>query len=373
MPTYLDADEAPLEWVMCVEAANRLATTSRFFLFGMGNRRKLIYQAGRIIEAFTGETVRQWDVVHEEIDPAGYCVRLETTGNKEVTIREDEEGVWVVEGSDRTPLSLSRLHLPCFEGHPYASDLRILHHEVLINIVDGKPLPNLFVYHRPWIRDAAMMAMVLEKTGNLFLLEDWVMGLRYPFDRNNQGIPEPDNIGQALYLVGLFADSSHPLVEAALAAVQEFQQGRYICGLTDFAEHPVYQTKWLKFGLQRLGLPDPFSTPEVPDSYSALLGWTTETLMSLTLASPETAALYPYLAWAEAHFYGDESPMSLKGKGYPQSWEAQASQADYEGMRRLGGEFTAKRIAVPHAWHDAEMFLYLLERTVEGKGTRSLR
>jgi hypothetical protein len=347
-----------------VGVRERSKGTSRFFLFGMGNRRKLIYRAGKLMDAFTGEVLRRWKVISEAIEPAEYCVCPQTANDREVTILEDEEGVWLMEGEERTPLSLSPLRLPHFEGHPYACDLRLLHHEVLINIVDGKPLPNLFVYRRPWLRDAAMMAMVLEKTGNVGLLEGWVMRLCDPFDRNNNGIPEPDNLGQALYLVSLFADASHPLVAKVLAAVPEFQRGRHICGLTDFAEHPVYQTKWLKYGLQRLGLPDPFVIPEVPDSYSALF-WMAyrDAHVLCPKFSPEMAARYPYLAWAEAHFYGDDPPMHLKGDNYPLSWEAQASQADYEGMRILGDEWVTNRTAVPHAWHAAEMFLYLLERT----------
>jgi hypothetical protein len=41
---------------------------------------------------------------------------------------------------------------------------------------------------------------------------------------NNNGIPEPDNLGQALHLASLFVDASHPLVSKVLAAVREFQQ-----------------------------------------------------------------------------------------------------------------------------------------------------
>ena len=33
-----------------------------FFLFGMGERRKLVYRAGVLRDARTGEEVRRWDV-----------------------------------------------------------------------------------------------------------------------------------------------------------------------------------------------------------------------------------------------------------------------------------------------------------------------
>lgn len=31
-----------------------------FYLFGMGNRRKLLYRAGRMVDVFTAETLRSW-------------------------------------------------------------------------------------------------------------------------------------------------------------------------------------------------------------------------------------------------------------------------------------------------------------------------
>ena len=75
----------------------------------MGNRRKLIYRAGKLMDAFTGEVLRRWKVISEAIEPAEYCVRSQTANDREVTILEDEEGIWLMEGEERTPLSLS----PC--------------------------------------------------------------------------------------------------------------------------------------------------------------------------------------------------------------------------------------------------------------------
>jgi hypothetical protein len=41
-----------------------------------------------------------------------------------------------------------------------------------------------------------MMLICLELTGNLDLVEPWVMGLAKLWDRNNAGVPEADNLGQ---------------------------------------------------------------------------------------------------------------------------------------------------------------------------------
>jgi hypothetical protein len=43
-----------------------------------------------------------------------------------------------------------------------------------------------------------MMTMCFKATGNLDLIRDWVLGLTEPYDRNNGGETEADNLGQAL-------------------------------------------------------------------------------------------------------------------------------------------------------------------------------
>ncbi|MFO7959160.1 MAG: hypothetical protein R6X33_18900 [Candidatus Brocadiia bacterium] len=215
----------------------------QFFLFGMGDRRKLLYRGGALLDALTGETVRGWDVAWEHISPAEYAVEVETAEGARVRIYEDEEGVWLDEGVGPERLSTGEVHLPRWEGHPPGALLRVLHQEMLVNIPGGRPVPNFLVYPRPWYRDAAMVCMCLAETGNLHLVKEWVAGLREPFDRNNAGSREPDNLGQALYMISLVSEASHPLVDAILDAAEDFRRGSHIAGITDGAEHPVYQSK----------------------------------------------------------------------------------------------------------------------------------
>lgn len=338
-----------------------------FFLFGMGNRPKMLYQDGKIWDALSAKVIRGWDVRRATIRPAEYRVDLVCGDGGRVTVFEDEAGVWVAEHDTREQLAAGAVRLPSFADAKDAAVLRILHHEILVNIMDGRPVPNFLVYRKPWYRDAAMMAMCLEKTGNLHLVRDWIMGLREPFDRNNAGHEEPDNLGQALYLISLVSDAGHPLPAMILDAVRPFRRDRFISGLSDFAAHPVYQTKWLKFGLARLGLPDPYEIPAVYDSYSALF-WMDyrDAHVAGPHFSDEDRDLYPYLGWAEAHFHGWQPPWrsdrEARGATYPLTWEAEASQADYQGMKRIAPEYAVRKIAAPHTWHAAEMFLYLLER-----------
>ena len=335
----------------------------KFYLFGMGNRQKYLYRDGTLFNALTGKAVRQWKVTKETIQTCEYTVRLNTSDGKKIIITEDEKAVWIQEGVKRLSLTEGTVNLPKFKGHPKASLLRILLHEILINIVDTRPVPNFLVYSKPWYRDAAMVAMCLQKTNNLHLIKPWILKLNEPFDRNNAGNREPDNLGQVLYLISLTADSSHPLVDKVLRTIPQFQKGKHLVGSTDFSEHPVYQTKWLKFGLQALGLEDLYEVPEVFDSYSVLFWMDFKTAHVQGPAfSKKSMTNYPYLAWAQAHFHGGPPPMSLQEQ-YPLTWEAHASQANYAGMKLVSKEYTDRKICAPHSWHAAEMFLFLLDDT----------
>ena len=99
-----------------------------------------------------------------------------------------------------------------------------------------------------------------------------------------------------------------------------------IQGRSDFAAHPVYQTKWAKFGLASLGLPDPYVIPAIPDSYSALF-WMAYKDSYVKGQDANDRGLYPYLGWACDHFHGTAaSPIS--NRDYPLTWEQEASQRD---------------------------------------------
>jgi len=334
-----------------------------FYLLGMGHRRKLLYRDGALTDLGTRRALRQWIVSREWVVPEDYAVVLRTRRGGDVRVYEDESGIFVDEDGERTRIAEGAVRLPRFDDRPHADLLRALHQELLVNIVPAGPVPNLLVYPKPWYRDAAMVAMCLGKTGNLRLIEDWVTGLRDPFDRNNAGHCEPDNLGQALYLASLFAGTHHPIVASVLEQVPRYVRGKHLTGTTDFAEHPVYQTKWLKLGLRALGLDDPYAIPEVVDSYSSLF-WMD--YRDHHVPGPRfdagAAENYPYLAWAEAHFHGDGPPAPLDTTRYPLTWEAHASEARYEEMAVVDAEYVARGIAAPHSWHAAEMFLYLWDK-----------
>lgn len=336
----------------------------RFFLFGMGARTKLLYRDGILLDIKSGRELRRWKVRSEVIVPPKYLVTFDTEDGTRITLCEDTEAVWLEEAGKRTPLegTQSAVRLPDFAGKKFPQVLRVLHQELLVNITEAGPVPNLFVYDKPWYRDGAMVALALQETGNLELLKPWILGLREPYDRNNQGETEADNLGQALFLISLVSDKTHPLVAKILAELPRFErndgQGKYILGRSDFSEHPVYQTKWLKYGLRALDLPDPYVIPKVPDSYGALF-WMDYRDEHVPGTDSDDRNAYPYLGWACDHFHGTRSS-PLSNRDYPLTWEANASQARYAGLEVLSPELVKLRNSPPHTWHAAEAFLLLL-------------
>ena len=340
----------------------RALPDAEFFLFGMGLRSKWLYQTGALMNARSGEVVRRWSVDEAVILPADYSVNLRTSDGLAVRIFEDEGGVFIDEGKrELLPGTTAPVRLPDFRAFKYPAVMRVLHQEVLVNVTTNGPVPNFFVYEKPWYRDAAMMALVFKETGNLDCIRDWVLGLREVFDRNNAGETEADNPGQVLFLISLVSDRNHPLVPKVLAAAARFEtngpDGKYLLGRSDFAAHPGYQTKWMKFGLRALGLPDPYTVPRLADGYSALF-WMDYRDTYVAGKDADDRGHYSYLGWACDHFHGvKKSPIS--NRDYPLTWESQASQANYDGIKLLSPIYARNKIAAPHTWHAAEVFLYL--------------
>jgi len=336
-----------------------------FFQFGMGPRTKLLFKEGALRSAITGEVLKPWDARQTIIVPPDYSVALVTADGKSVRIFEDDTAVWIEENGVRSEVKGTRapVRLPAFSDHRYSSMLRVLHHELLMNVIGGLPVPNFYVYKKPWYRDGAMMALCFQKTGNLDVIRDWVLKLNEPFDRNNGGEIEADNPGQALFLISLVSDKNHPLVPKLLEALKKFEttneHGVFIKGRSDFAFHPVYQTKWAQFGLRALGLPDPYVIPAVPDSYSSLF-WMDFREAHVKGTEATDRGNYAYLGWATDHFLGEKkSPIS--NRDYPLTWEIRASQADYRGMEMISPLLAREKISGPHTWHAAEVFLHVLD------------
>ena len=114
----------------------------------------------------------------ERIVPNDYSVYVETKSGHAITIFENEKGVYIKEANTITAITESHLKSPDFKGKKYAELLKVLHHEIIINVIDGKPVPNFLIYPKPWYRDAALMSMVMKETGNLHLIKDWILNTK---------------------------------------------------------------------------------------------------------------------------------------------------------------------------------------------------
>ena len=135
----------------------------KFYLFGMGNRPKLIWKNHCLFDLKTGRMQACFEEgLPVKFQPDRYRVQV-----GEDAVWEDEDGLYLRQNGQTVVLSREHVSLPDFEPSPHASLMRTLHHDLLVSIVDGKPLPNPLVYRKPWYRDSAMMAMVFERTGNV--------------------------------------------------------------------------------------------------------------------------------------------------------------------------------------------------------------
>ncbi len=114
----------------------------------------MVYKNGNLIDAVSGDTLYHWNIKNDLIVPSEYYAYLKTTYGKDVHIFENEKGIYLKQGKSISELSKSFIHLPDFKGHLFAPVLKVLHHEILINIINGKPVPDFFVYKKPWYRDA---------------------------------------------------------------------------------------------------------------------------------------------------------------------------------------------------------------------------
>jgi hypothetical protein len=333
-----------------------------FFFFGMGDRLKMVYKDGTLYNAKTGKALRRWKIKTAIIVPSEYLVHLELENGKGVDIQEDTQGVYIYENNMQVIMAESRLSLPSFEGKKYASVLRVLHHEILMNIDEGMPLPNFLVYQKTNYRTAAMMTMVLKQTNNLNLISNWVANLKEPYDRSIEGSPEIDNLGEALYIISTVSDSKHPLIDKILEEADGYKNSDYIEGKTEDSFHPVYQTKWIKFGLKALGISDNYKIPLIYDNYSPVfwLDFKTQNVGGRQF-DEVTSSNSPYLTWAEDHtFNQNRAIVSLVD--YPLSWESENKSANYLGMNIINQNYSQLRICATHGWHAAEMFLLLMEQ-----------
>ena len=332
---------------------------SVYYVFGMGLRDKYILSGQENSCTLTlwkkgGEEIIYSDLVirTEDIDFANYTVEGTLQGSS-FSLYENEEGIFFSQNGEIAALSEGvHINIPTFEGYSNRLNMRRIFNELMVNILPEGPTPNFYEYGNIWYRDAALVAMALEKTGNLAQIEGWLKSIDTMYDNSRDPeIDETDNLGQVLYLQSLLpqGERNQELIEDIIAEAAriaaETESKDHMGGITDFDLHPVYQTRWLKFGLERLGLFEEsakYVIPDVYDSYAALCwfdgyGDIGSDIGELVWAK-ENDIYYPYLRVAKHHFYQILDPIEYTT--YPYTYEAE------------------KKL---HSWHAAELLLYLYD------------
>ena len=342
----------------------------QFYIFGMGNREKFIYkEGGSLINFSTNEVVYSFDVKREKFLYDRYMVVIWTNDGKTYLIKENSYGAYLsdISGEDEKRILVlcesDYINLPDFEDYEHPEQLRILHQEILVSFLGDLPVPNIYTYKKPWYRDSAMMALVLERTKNLHLLRPWALSVKSLYDKNNKGNCEPDNLGQLAFVLSFFVDKNYPLIAEIYNEAERITENGLLTGLTDYGHHEIYSTLWLKYAFDKLGIrADFFKIPMEFDRYARMFWMDKSEVETDTPFKNEYDVLYPYLSWATYHFNGDEINNDLLKIKYPMSWEIKASEANYDLIAPLSEEYAKNKCSAPHSWHAAEMFMYLIEK-----------
>lgn len=336
---------------------------SEFFIFGMGLRDKYIFtnknNKWMLIDYYNNKTILE-NIICEEIDASNYKVKGYLENGIKFEIYEDQNGIFLKKGQDIQILDDGvYVNVPDFSGSRYEKELKILFNEIMVNITQNGPTPNFIAYPEVWYRDAAIIAMVLKETNNINHIEEWVNSIDKIYDEQN-GNKEPDNLGQLLYILSLVDNPNEKLIEEILNEARNLKNGnKYINGITDGNKHPVYQTKWLIYGLKSLGLDySEYQVPNIKDSYSSLIWFDNIEDIDSNNQIIETNDRWPYLYYARLNFYNEK--LEFKSGNYPISSELEPSKANFDNLAVINEKLVENKLVVPHAWSAAEMFFYLL-------------
>lgn len=336
-----------------------------YYFFGMGNRKKILFKDGKLIDLDNKNILYEWDVKEYLIIPNEYTIILSTNQGDYIKIYENEDGVFIQEnGNDLIEGTDIHINLENFEGQEYQNIKKVLYGEILFNIKDSTPYPNIIVYDEPWYRDGAMVAMVLNQTNNANLIEDWISSIDDVYDLQNGNNEEPDNLGELLYIISVSSDSHDELVskiiEEAKKVASNNSDGYYLHGFTDGSYHDVYQNKWYNFGLKSLKMDGKFKYDDVEDSYDAFTWWNDKN--SDVYFDNNVSELYPYLSLAQYHKSG-KGIIFLNRYLYPLSYEKEGSEANYEKMNVVDEYYVTNKISPTHTWTASEFLLFLLDET----------
>ena len=340
----------------------------REYYFGMGLRTKyVLYQNKKgsynLKKYGTNEIIAR-NIEVRSIDTQHYVVKG-TNKNDSITIEENENGIYLYRNDKKVILDESmQINIPDFSQYKYGEKLRTLFYEVMINMTTDGPKPNFIVYKNVFYRDAALAAMVCLQTENMHIMNDWIKNMDSVYDQARITVNEPDNLGQVLFLQSLVDEPNSSLIDAVIEEAERITSDGMLLGIVDGASHPIYATGWLKFGLESLGkdsskwrLPE-----EVQDNYADALWFYNNNEMQQYRKTHQyhCDTAWQYLDYARAHFYDypiDER--DIKNNEFPLSYEV-GSDAEY--FRKFDKDIFKLKLATPHIWGAAEMYMYYINQ-----------
>jgi len=377
---------------------------SDFFSFGMGDRKKLIYKKGKLIDLQTKQTVRSFDFTHEMIIPNMYTVLLLDQAGKITRIYEDETGVHIEKGrmariwedwnnynqweddrlnnretklvenitTETISTSKNKINLPNFEESKVGRILKVLHQEILVNINQGKPRTTLMAKTNEsgLYREGMMAAMVLEETKNTWLFENWMKQIGSIYDcRNKLEKNEPkcvesaDNPGQLLYLLGAITNNRQDLINKIRTEVKQKAIDGEFTGKVDEEEMGYYPTALLINGgrKNRIELGYDFNLGK-PDKYLGLTWWLNDYKEAKhgNIVDP----MHPAKEWASVHQEpGHYGLTTILDEAYPLTFDGELTEAEAEEQKLINEHYShEKGPRLSSIWHASEMFLMLNNR-----------
>lgn len=377
---------------------------SDFFSFGMGDRKKMIYKKGKLIDLKTKQVIRSFDYTHEMIIPNMYTVLLLDQAGRITRIYEDETGVHIEKGrmakiwedwnnynqweddrlnnretklvenitSETITTSKNKINLPNFEDSKVGRVLKVLHQEVLVNIDHGKPRTTLMARTNEsgLYREGMVAAMVLEKTNNTWLFEDWMKQISSIYDCRNKlekneakCTESADNPGQLLYLLGAITNSRQDLTNKIKAEVKQKAVNGEFVGEVDGEKMGYYPTALLINGARKnkIDLGYDFNLGKA-DKYLGLTWWLNDYKEAKhgNIVDP----MHPAKEWASVHQEpGHYGLTTILDEAYPLTFDGELTKAEAEEQKLINEHYShEKGPKLSSIWHASEMFLMLGNR-----------
>ena len=341
-----------------------VSSSKNFYFFGMGNRKKIIFNTNRLNDIENKKVIKKWNVKDFLVIPNEYTVIIQTIDNHFIKIYENEDGIFINDNNTTEALDNTKINLKDFSNGKYPNVEKVLYSEILFNIKDSKPIPNILVYDDVWYRDAALAAMVLKNTNNTDLIEKFIDNIENVYDNQN-GASEPDNLGELLYIISTSENEHKELVNKIIAEANrlasENKNGNYISGLTDGSVKEVYQNKWYDLGISKLSMVNNLNKiwEERSGEYNQLTWWNEG-------GTKEYRGYYvgrhfQYLGIAQYHYF-KKVPFYANSNIYPLSYEMCGSKANFESTKMLDESYYINnRIAPTHLWSASEMLLLIMD------------